>query len=47
MWNHQTDRMFLEMREDAVLIFEQDSLKLLYLNPAAAQYFPETDSSTV
>lgn len=47
MWNHQTDRIFLEMREDAVLIFEQDSLKLLYLNPAAAQYFPETDSSTV
>ncbi len=47
MWNHQTDRMFLEMREDAVLIFEQDSHKLLYLNPAAAQLFPNTDSSTV
>lgn len=47
MWNHQTDRMFLDMREDAALIFEQSTLKLLYLNSTASLYFPETDSNTV
>ena len=47
MWNQQTDRMFLEMREDAVLIFEDTSLKLLYINKSATNYFPDTNSDTV
>ncbi len=47
MWNQQTDRMFLEMREDAVLIFAQDSQKLLYLNQSATNYFPDTTEETV
>lgn len=46
MWNQTTDKMFLELREDAVLIFEQQSLKLLYLNAAAKIIFPETDENT-
>lgn len=47
MWNQQTDRMFLEMREDAVLIFAQDSLRLLYMNASAANYFPDITENTV
>lgn len=47
MWNQQTDRMFLEMREDAVMIFEQNSLKLLYINASASNYFPDTNEDTV
>ena len=47
MWNQQTDRMFLEMREDAVLIFAQDTLKLLYINASAAKIFPDTSEDTV
>ena len=46
MWNQETDRMFLAMREDAVLIFVQDSMKLIYLNPSAAALFPQTDAET-
>ena len=41
MWDQTTDRMFLELRDDAVLLFGQQSLKLLYLNPAAERLFPE------
>lgn len=47
MWNQETDRTFLELREDAVLLFEQDTLKLLYLNPAARKFFPQADAETV
>lgn len=47
MWNRETDRMFLEMRQDAVLLFDAESLKLIYLNPAAQQIFPQTDAETV
>ena len=47
MWNHQTDKMFLDMRADSVLIFEQHSLKLIYLNRTAERYFPDTNSDTV
>ncbi len=47
MWNQETDRMFLKLREDAVLIFAQDSMKLLYLNPTAKIYFPDTNADTV
>ncbi len=41
MWDHTTDRMFLELRDDAVLLFGRQSLKLLYLNPAAQKLFPD------
>jgi hypothetical protein len=34
MWDQDTDRMFLELRDDAVLIFGQQSLRLLYRNCA-------------
>ena len=37
MWNEQTDRMFLELRNDAVFIFRQDAMKLTYRNGAAAK----------
>ena len=37
MWNEQTDRMFLELRNDAVFIFRQDSMKLAYRNRAASE----------
>lgn len=47
MWNHETDLMFLDMRADAVLIFSQNTKKLLYLNPAAKDMFPQTDENTV
>ncbi|MBQ5337827.1 MAG: hypothetical protein J6Z40_01510 [Oscillospiraceae bacterium] len=47
MWNQQTDRMFLDMREDAVLIFDRNTLKLLYLNQTASKYFPDTNENTV
>ena len=46
MWNQATDRMFLSMREDSVLIFEQASMKLIYLNPSAGKLFPQTDADT-
>lgn len=46
MWTHETDRKFLEMRRDAVLLFEQNTMKLIYLNPAAQQIFPQTDTET-
>lgn len=47
MWNHETDLMFLDMRADAVLIFSQNSKKLLYLNPAAKAMFPQADEQSV
>ncbi len=46
MWNHTTDRMFLELRDDAVLLFSQSSLKLIELNPAAKKLFPEAEAGT-
>lgn len=47
MWNRETDRMFLELRQDAVLLFDAESLNLVYLNPAAQRIFPQTDAETV
>ena len=51
MWDQDTDRMFLELRDDAVLIFGQQSLRLLYRNPAANTIFPgaapDADFSTL
>lgn len=41
MWDQDTDRMFLNLRDDAVLIFGRQSLRLIYLNPAAKTIFPE------
>ena len=43
MWDQNTDRMFLELRDDAVLIFGQQSLRLLYRNPAAKAVFPDAE----
>ena len=47
MWNQKTDELFLTLREDAVLIFDKEHKKLLYLNPAAKALFPDTDDNTV
>ncbi|MCQ2416761.1 MAG: hypothetical protein MJ071_03000 [Oscillospiraceae bacterium] len=47
MWNQQTDMMFLELREDAVLIFEKENRKLLYCNTSAKKIFADADSNTV
>ena len=41
MWNQKTDALFLEMRQDAVLIFDKKHMKLQYLNPAAKILFPD------
>lgn len=46
MWNHTTDRMFLELRDDAVLLFSQSKLKLIELNPAAKRLFPDAEAGT-
>ena len=46
MWNHETDKMFLELRDDAVMLFERDSKKLIYLNHTAKKLFPHTDENT-
>ena len=45
MWDRTTDRLFLELRADAVLLFDRQSERLLHMNSAAAQIFgnvPET-----
>ena len=41
MWNKETDRMFLSIRNDAVFIFRQDTMKLMYRNAAADAMFPD------
>ena len=46
MWNQETDRMFLELRDDAVLIFGRTNLELLYMNPAAQKLFPDAGSAS-
>ena len=45
MWNEQTDRMFLELRNDAVFIFRQDSMKLSYRNGAAISLIEANDDA--
>ncbi len=35
MWDRKTDRLFLELREDAVLLFDQQTMQLIYMNSAA------------
>lgn len=47
MWDQNTDKMFLELREDAVLLFDRASLRLMYLNPAGKKLFPDTGAQTV
>ncbi len=41
MWNQSTDELFLSLRDDAVLIFRQDTMELLCANPAAQKLIPD------
>lgn len=43
MWDQTTERSLLELREDAVLLFDAQDLRLLYLNSPAAELFPDAD----
>ena len=39
MWNQTIERALMELREDAVLLFDAQGLELLYLNSAAKALF--------
>ncbi|MCR5306136.1 MAG: hypothetical protein K6E36_06520 [Oscillospiraceae bacterium] len=41
MWNQTVERALMELREDAVLLFDAQSLELLYLNSTAKELFGE------
>ena len=41
MWDQTTDKMFLKLREDAVLLLNRHTLKLMYLNDSAKMLFPD------
>ena len=41
MWDQTTERSLLELREDAVLLFDALSMDLLYLNSPASALFPD------
>lgn len=41
MWDQTTDKMFLKLREDAVLLLDKHTMKLLYLNDSAKMLFPD------
>ena len=43
MWNQSIDISLLELREDAVLIFEQESMQLRFLNQSARRIFGDAD----
>ena len=45
MWNQTTDRMLLELRADAVLLFDRQSERLLHLNPAAVTMIGDVQES--
>ena len=47
MWDQTTDRTLLEMRDDAVLLFEHSSKKLIYMNSAARQLLGEPKPDSV
>ena len=43
MWDQTTDKMFLKLREDAVMLFEKQSLTLMYLNESAKRLFSDAE----
>ena len=47
MWDQTTDRMLLEMRDDAVMLFEYASKKLIYANPTAKRLLGEPKPDSV
>ena len=47
MWDQATDKLFLKMREDAVLLFEKQPMRLLYLNDAAKSLFPDANEEVL
>lgn len=47
MWDRTTDRLFLELRSDAVLLFERESVRLLHMNSAAEQMFGDVQENAL
>ena len=43
MWDQTIERSLLELREDAVLLFDAQNLKLLHLNSPAAEIFGDAE----
>ena len=46
MWDQTTDKLFMKLREDAVMLFEKKNLKLIYLNDSAKMLFSDAEPGT-